>query len=81
MKKVMLLLVAIGFIATVANTKSSSLSSANVLSDKSKACIEACNTCITSCKKVEAMYAMGKNAEMAECAKLCKECVTAYQAC
>lgn len=77
----MLLLVAIGFIATVANTKSSSVSGANVLSDKSKACIEACNTCIASCKKVEAMCAMGKNVEMAECAKLCKECVTACKAC
>lgn len=77
----MLLLVAISFIATASTTKLSSVSSAYVMSDKNKACIEACNTCIASCKKVEAMYSKDKNTKMAECEKLCKKCVTACTAC
>jgi hypothetical protein len=68
MKKVMLLLVAIGFIAIAATTKSSfanaKAGNANVLNDKYKACIEACNTCIASCKKVEAMCAKEKDLKM-----------------
>ena len=77
----MLLLIAIAFIATAATTKLSSLTknSTNTteLSDKTKACILACNICVSSCLKVQAMYTKNEKMKMMECNKLCKECVIA----
>ncbi|MGZ3862062.1 MAG: hypothetical protein ACXVPN_06565 [Bacteroidia bacterium] len=45
--------------------------------EKYKACIDACNTCIASCKAAEKMCA--KEANMKECHKLCKECIAACE--
>lgn len=83
MKKVIIVFAAIGFIAMAAiRTKQSffndkeSKSTPSVVNHKNyETCIEACNNCIASCKKVEHLYK--KDATMTECVKLCKECVTA----
>lgn len=84
MKKMILLFVAIGFIALGATTMSSSANAtANknvtnaVAQQKYKACIDACNACVSSCKKVEAMCSKEKDGKMADCMRLCKECVVA----
>lgn len=83
MKRTILLFVVIGFIAATAITK---LSFANVVASKNvkfelidskyKACIDACNVCVTSCKNLESMCSKSKDAKMAHCMQLCKECVT-----
>lgn len=81
MKKLMLLLMTIGLFATAEATKLYSVNTVNVLDDKNKACIEACNTCIASCKKVETMCSNEKNTKMAQCEKLCKQCIASCKAC
>jgi hypothetical protein len=79
MKKIILLFVAIGFIAIAAITTTFSANAAatyGLTDSKYKACIDACNACVTSCKKVESMCSKEKDVKMAECGKLCKKCVT-----
>ena len=82
MKKLILALAVVGFIAMTAATKSTSMvinkavTKTILTDDKYKACIEACNVCIASCKKTEMMCAKMKDSKMDHCMKLCKECVT-----
>lgn len=70
MKKAILFLAAISFITM------SAITTPIIKNDKYKACIEACNTCISSCKKVEKICEDDKTSKMANCEKLCKECIT-----
>lgn len=83
MKKIIFLFVAVGFFAITAITKLSlanNVVSKNVtfeLNDsKYKACIDACNVCVTSCKSLESMCSKSKDDKMARCMQLCKECVS-----
>ncbi|MEO6302589.1 MAG: hypothetical protein ABIP51_05415 [Bacteroidia bacterium] len=81
MKKLILVFATIGLISMAATTKlylskDKAIVKNELKSEKYKACIDACNTCIASCKKVEKTCS-ANSSKMAECEKLCKECVTA----
>lgn len=82
MRKLILALAVIGFIAMTAATKSSSVMINNTVSkttlshEKYKACIKACNESIASCKLIEAHCTKMKDPKMDKCIKLCKECIT-----
>ena len=83
MKKTVFLFSVISFFAMTAITK---ISFANVdlnknvkigLNDsKYKACIDVCNTCVTTCKSFEGICSKSKEPKMASCIQLCKECVS-----
>jgi hypothetical protein len=85
MKKLILVLAAIGFITMAATTKmSSSIDKAFVKSElsneKYKACIAACNEAIEACNKCETKCSKDKDAKMSLCTQLCKDCITACKA-
>ena len=82
MKKIILALTVVGFISVAAITKANmqnenTVTKTAVNDDKYKACIEACEQAVESCKKCEAKCAKENNMKMAECAELCKECIVA----
>lgn len=78
MKKIILILAAIGFITIAATTKIPPIPNDEVNTGKTakyKACIEACNTSVVYCKNCERICAKSKDASMVRCIQLCKECV------
>lgn len=76
MRKLILVLSIFGFITILAAVKSyANNKTKNAIEEKQKACIDACNKCITSCKKVEAMHSKKDDAQMTKCIELCKACI------
>jgi hypothetical protein len=85
MKKIILTFIAISIFTLTAKAKSSfSKGKVDVITSlnlgKYKACIEACNACIITCKTCETECIKEKNAKMDKCIQLCKECISACTA-
>ncbi|HXD93486.1 MAG TPA: hypothetical protein VNX01_09745 [Bacteroidia bacterium] len=80
MKKLILILAAIGFITTAATTKMSlptdkMVTEGRLSKENRNAFIEACNKCIKSCSACETVCL--KDTKMPLCTQFCKECVNA----
>ena len=71
MKKAILLLAAISFITMAATTKTplsknKVVAKSELVNEKYKACIAACNECVKSCQTCETMCSKDKDAKMIE---------------
>ena len=82
MKKVLVLLAAICLITMAASSKKSfsintESKAIEVMNEKYKACIAACNESIKSSKTCASMCSKDKNTKMSNCIQLCKENIAA----
>jgi hypothetical protein len=76
MKKIILAFAIIGFVTMAATTSSKTTVNTKLTTEeKYKACIDACNKCIVSCKKVQGMHSKKDDAQMTKCIELCKACI------
>ena len=86
MKKIILLLLAIGFISMGAakmsftNDRIEKRVGNKLIIQKYKACIDACNECVRDCKKCEAACVKEKDPKLDRCIKLCKETIASCTA-
>lgn len=85
MKKLILVLAVVGFVLAAATTKMSvfnknTAAKSEVLNDKYKTCIAACNAAIEACNKCETKCLKDRDVRMCVCAQLCADCVTACKA-
>jgi len=79
MKKAILLTAILGIVVVLTSAKFSfiqkqSITNSVLENDSYKECIEACDSCISSCNRVELLCAKANDTKMAACAKLCNQC-------
>ena len=79
MKKAILLTALLGIVVVLTSAKFSffqkqTISTSILEDDDYKNCIEVCDSCIISCKRVEFLCAKDSDLKMASCAKICNQC-------